>query len=76
MNSNERILINMKPDGAKWSGRIHDPDSGRNYNFMIAMKDPNAMRVQGCAFGGMFCGGQDLEARQLTSTMSSSTGAQ
>jgi uncharacterized protein (DUF2147 family) len=22
------------------------------------MKGPNAMRVQGCAFGGMFCGGQ------------------
>lgn len=56
--SNERILINMKPDGAKWSGRIHDPDSGRNYDSTIAMKGPNAMRVQGCAFGGIFCGGQ------------------
>ncbi len=56
--SNERVLINMKPDGAKWSGRIHDPNSGRNYNSTIAMKGPNAMRVQGCAFGGMFCGGQ------------------
>jgi uncharacterized protein (DUF2147 family) len=56
--TNERILINMKPDGAKWSGRIHDPDSGRNYDSTIAMKGPNAMRVQGCAFGGMFCGGQ------------------
>jgi uncharacterized protein (DUF2147 family) len=56
--SNERVLINMKPDGAKWSGRIHDPDSGRNYDSTIAMKGPNAMRVQGCAFGGMFCGGQ------------------
>ena len=55
---NEKILINMKPDGAKWTGRIHDPDSGRNYNSTIAMKGPNAMRVQGCAFGGMFCGGQ------------------
>lgn len=56
--TNERILINMKPDGSKWSGRIHDPDSGRNYDSTIAMKGPNAMRVQGCAFGGMFCGGQ------------------
>jgi uncharacterized protein (DUF2147 family) len=53
MKSNERILINMKPDGAKWSGRIHDPDSGRNYDSTIAMKGPNAMRVQGCAFGGI-----------------------
>lgn len=56
--SNERILINMKPQGSKWSGRIHDPDSGRNYDSTIAMKGPNAMRVQGCAFGGIFCGGQ------------------
>jgi len=22
------------------------------------MKGPNALKVQGCAFGGMFCGGQ------------------
>ena len=56
--TNERILINMRPEGAKWSGRIHDPNSGRNYDSTIAMKGPNLLRVQGCAFGGMFCGGQ------------------
>jgi uncharacterized protein (DUF2147 family) len=56
--THERILINMKQDGARWSGRIHDPDSGRNYDSTIAMKGPNLLRVQGCAFGGMFCGGQ------------------
>ncbi|WP_027582280.1 DUF2147 domain-containing protein [Bradyrhizobium sp. Ai1a-2] len=58
VNTGERILINMKPEGAKWTGRIHDPDSGRNYDSTIAMKGVNALRVQGCAFGGMFCGGQ------------------
>jgi len=56
--TNERILINMRPAGSKWSGRIRDPNSGRNYDSTISMKGPNAMRVQGCAFGGMFCGGQ------------------
>jgi uncharacterized protein (DUF2147 family) len=56
--TNERILINMRPEGAKWSGRIQDPNSGRNYDSTIAMKGPNLLRVQGCAFGGMFCGGQ------------------
>jgi uncharacterized protein (DUF2147 family) len=54
----EKILINMKPSDSKWSGQIHDPDSGRNYDSTITMKGPNALRVQGCAFGGMFCGGQ------------------
>ena len=58
VNSGEKILINMKPEGSKWSGRIHDPDSGRNYDSTITMKGTNALRVQGCAFGGMFCGGQ------------------
>jgi uncharacterized protein (DUF2147 family) len=56
--TNERILINMKPSGAKWSGRIHDPDSGSNYDSTIAMKGPNLLKVKGCAFGGLFCGGQ------------------
>src|ERR1700722_5354077 len=41
-----------------YAGKIHDPDSGKNYDSNIAMKGPNALRVQGCAFGGMFCGGQ------------------
>jgi uncharacterized protein (DUF2147 family) len=56
--SGEKILINMKPEGSKWSGRIHDPDSGRNYDSTIALKGTNSLKVQGCAFGGMFCGGQ------------------
>jgi uncharacterized protein (DUF2147 family) len=54
----EKILINMKPSDSKWVGRIHDPDHGGNYDSTIAMKGPNVLRVQGCAFGGMFCGGQ------------------
>jgi Uncharacterized protein conserved in bacteria (DUF2147) len=58
VKTNEKILISMKPSGSKWTGQIHDPDSGRNYDSTIAMKGPNTMRVQGCAFGGMFCGGQ------------------
>jgi hypothetical protein len=58
VKSGAKILINMKPSDTKWTGRIHDPDSGRDYDSTIAMKGPNAMRVQGCAFGGMFCGGQ------------------
>jgi Uncharacterized protein conserved in bacteria (DUF2147) len=58
VNTGARILINMKPQGAKWTGRIHDPDSGRNYDSTIALKSTNTLKVQGCAFGGMFCGGQ------------------
>ncbi len=58
VKSGERILINMKPEGSKWTGRIHDPDSGKDYDSTIALKGTNLLKVQGCAFGGMFCGGQ------------------
>jgi uncharacterized protein (DUF2147 family) len=55
----EQILINMRPDkDSKWSGRIFDPKTGSNYDSTIALKGPDSLRVQGCAFGGMFCGGQ------------------
>ncbi|MBR1168660.1 DUF2147 domain-containing protein [Bradyrhizobium liaoningense] len=55
----EQVLINMKPGkDQKWSGRILDPNSGSTYDSTIAMKGADRLRVQGCAFGGMFCGGQ------------------
>ncbi|YBW39228.1 DUF2147 domain-containing protein [Nitrobacter sp. TKz-YC01] len=54
----EKILINMKPNGSKWSGKIYDPNSGSTYSSTVAMKGNDRLRVQGCAFGGMFCGGQ------------------
>jgi uncharacterized protein (DUF2147 family) len=54
----EQVLINMKPGKDKWSGRIFDPNSGSSYDSTIALKGSDTLRVQGCAFGGMFCGGQ------------------
>jgi uncharacterized protein (DUF2147 family) len=56
--SGEKILINMKPKENKWVGRIHDPDGGGNYDSTIALKGTSTLKVQGCAFGGLFCGGQ------------------
>ena len=55
----EQVLINMKLNkDAKWSGRILDPNTGSTYDSTIAMKGTDSLRVQGCAFGGVFCGGQ------------------
>ena len=55
----EQVLINMKPGkDQKWSGRIHDPNTDSNYDSTIALKGKDELRVEGCAFGGMFCGGQ------------------
>ena len=57
--SNELILINMKPssDHGKWAGRIHNPNSGKNYDATVAMKGSNLLNVRGCILGGAFCGG-------------------
>ncbi|THD62692.1 MAG: DUF2147 domain-containing protein [Bradyrhizobium sp.] len=55
----EQVLINMKPGKDKWSGRIFDPKSGSTYDSTIALKGTDSLRVQGCALGGMFCGGQN-----------------
>jgi uncharacterized protein (DUF2147 family) len=54
----EQVLINMTPEGDSWHGKIHDTRSGGTYDSTIAMRGNDKMRVQGCAFGGMFCGGQ------------------
>ena len=54
----EQVLINMKPGKDKWSGRILDPSTGSTYDSTIALKGSDTLRVQGCAFGGVFCGGQ------------------
>ena len=54
----EQVLINMRPGKDKWSGRILDPSTGSTYDSTIAMKGTDTLRVQGCAFGGVFCGGQ------------------
>ena len=55
----EQVLINMKPGkDQKWSGRILDPNTGSTYDSTIALKGTDRLCVQGCALGGMFCGGQ------------------
>src|SRR5262245_22625492 len=55
----EKILINMQPGQKnRWNGKIHDVRSGGTYMSHMSMKGANALRVEGCAFGGLFCGGQ------------------
>lgn len=53
------ILINMKPRGKRWSGRIYNVKDGRSYTAHISLKSADTLRVEGCAFGGMICGGQN-----------------
>lgn len=53
------VLIDMRPDKSRWSGKIYSAKDGRTYMSHIEMRNANTLRVEGCAFGGMFCGGQN-----------------
>lgn len=53
------ILLDMKPSGNRWNGRIYNAQDGRTYTGIISLKNGNTLRVQGCAFGGMICGNQN-----------------
>jgi uncharacterized protein (DUF2147 family) len=56
---NEKILIDMvKATTTRWNGRISDIRNGRVYTSFIQLKGANSLRVEGCAFGGLFCGGE------------------
>ena len=55
----EQVLVNLKLGrDLKWNGRILDPSTGNTYDSTIVLRGADTLRVQGCAFGGMFCGGQ------------------
>jgi uncharacterized protein (DUF2147 family) len=53
------ILLDMKPSGNRWNGRIYNAQDGKTYTGNISLKNGNTLRVQGCVFGGMICGGQN-----------------
>jgi uncharacterized protein (DUF2147 family) len=54
----EAVLINMKPKtGSQWSGSVYSQDSGDTYYGTMAMKGPNALRVEACALGRFYCTG-------------------
>ncbi|MFH1343742.1 MAG: DUF2147 domain-containing protein [Pseudomonadota bacterium] len=56
----EAVLINMKPkSGSRWTGSVYSHDSGDTYYGTMAMKGPNALRVEACALGRFYCSGNN-----------------
>ena len=56
---NDKILINMRATQKnRWSGKINDVRAGRTYLAQMSLTRPDALRVEGCALGGLFCGSQ------------------
>jgi uncharacterized protein (DUF2147 family) len=54
------VLIDMKSvNSRRWEGEIYNAKNGKTYASNIMLKNPDVLRVEGCVFGGFFCGGQD-----------------
>ncbi len=54
----QQILIDMKPDGPRWTGTVVDIRDGRRYLAHIALQSDQALRLDGCVLGGLICDGE------------------
>lgn len=53
------IVLSMKPNGTdKWSGQVYNAEDGKTYSGNIMMQSANALKLEGCALGGLLCKGQ------------------
>ncbi len=52
------VLIEMKPDGARWTGTVIDLRNGRRYLAHISLQTEQALKLDGCVLGGLICGGE------------------
>jgi len=53
------ILINMHPDGSRWQGEVYNAEDGETYAANIKLVSPDVLKIEGCGFFGMICGGED-----------------
>lgn len=58
------VLIDMKPQGERWEGKVYNAKDGKTYTAKLSMRNPNTLRVEGCIMGGMLCGGQNWKRAQ------------
>lgn len=54
------VFSGMKPNGgSKWSGQVYNAEDGKTYSGNLMEQGPNAVRLEGCAMGGLICKGQN-----------------
>jgi uncharacterized protein (DUF2147 family) len=53
------IVIGMKPSGTdKWAGQVYNAEDGKTYTGYITMQGATALKLEGCALGGLVCKAQ------------------
>jgi uncharacterized protein (DUF2147 family) len=53
------ILIDMKPNGDQWDGEVYNAENGETYTSHISLTSADVLKIQGCVFGGLLCGGEN-----------------
>jgi uncharacterized protein (DUF2147 family) len=53
------IVLSMKPSGAdKWTGQVYNAEDGKTYSGSVTMEGASALKLEGCALGGLVCKSQ------------------
>jgi len=54
------IMLAMKPAGTpdKWAGQVYNAEDGKTYSGSMTLQNANALKLEGCALGGLICKGQ------------------
>ncbi len=53
------ILMNMQPADSRWEGSVYNAENGQTYSSNISLVSPDVLKIEGCVFGGLICGGED-----------------
>ncbi len=54
------ILLGMEQTRQnRWDGQIYNAENGKTYTANISLIRDDVLRVEGCVFGGLFCGGEN-----------------
>ena len=52
------ILLDMQPDGGRWTGTVVDVRDGTKYLAHISLQSNAALKLDGCVMGGAICSGE------------------
>ncbi len=51
----DKLVMSVKPEGAKYVGRAFDPQRNLHYRLTITMNGDSKMTTSGCVLGGLIC---------------------
>jgi uncharacterized protein (DUF2147 family) len=67
------ILRAMRPTKpGLWEGEVYNAENGQTYSSRISLTAPDVLRIEGCVFGGLFCGGENWTRVKIESAPAAS----